>query len=160
MAGIRFSSRLLFHSSFLKYLAGLEDARKGEIMRGTMYINNKSEHKKCHNLIFGAEFEAAKEFIPEEKRDYWKGSFRKVSPDNGLFSDQDTIYDKYIKYAIDLTSDPPWICSILTSSSEEENFLNSSHYKGHGLSTVRIKSDEDAVALLDTYRLQVFSHLF
>jgi hypothetical protein len=89
-------------------------------MMGAMYINNKSEHRKCHNLIFKDEFKKATEFIPEAKQDYWRGSLERVEPNGNLFSTRDNEYDRHIKYAIELTSEDPWSCSVLVSSSEKQ----------------------------------------
>jgi hypothetical protein len=80
-----------------------------------------------------------------------KAAFRPLSEPESILEIGDEI-ERNIKFAIDLASQEPFKTIILTTDEKNGKYKDNSHFRD--ASNISIKSDEDAIALIDFYHQQ------
>ena len=141
MVKIKYESRLLTDMDFLN-----SDFCDKKTLLYLKYIKASSEdHPKQHNVMLDEDYESAKGNLTEEDL---LASFKRIPIPPFLISEKDPI-SKYVRFAIQLTSEKPFRSIILTSPEKHKEFINNPHMSG--ITRVSIKSGKDAQELIGKY---------
>lgn len=153
MVKVDYKYRLLCDKEFLNYVLNLNPELRKEILRTLMLIKSSSlYHTRYHNLILTEEFQDVQlqALITQRGIDIEniKGAIKAVDSPEFINSEADPI-SKNVRYGIYLTNSNPYRTCILTSTKFEEFYKKNEHM--NGVSTVIIKSGDDALLLLRAF---------
>lgn len=147
-------ARLLFDKDFVRWLKKQTNA---SVFRSLMYVNNSSlDHKRGHAIIPKSEYQILLDEKDVNKQTFFEASFVPKDPPEYLKKEMGDTISFMVRYAAYLTNEEPFQVFIMTSPENRELYEKNPHFKD--LKKVSIKSNEDALTIIDDYWEQYKLH--
>lgn len=141
-----FRARILCDSDFIEWL--LKQEKKAVVMKRLMHIKNSKECEGEQNVILDFDFNDAIKLT----KPYWISAAFKQVPEPAFLDGDTDKPSKRIIYSIWLANKPPYMTYIFTCPENKKHYEENKHFKG--MSTVSIKSGDDAVEIINTFYKQ------
>ncbi len=144
MVAVRYSHRLICDGDFCSWLHA--QPSKQTILSRLMHIKASSKDwKKTHNVILKIEADACSGKIELK---YLEAAF-KVMEDPNFLVNYGGRTSKNIVFGIDLTSDVPFKCYLLTSPNKEQEYKNNPH--NQGINNFEVISGQRAINVINSF---------
>jgi hypothetical protein len=144
MPFVVYEARLVFDEEFYEKIIK-EDYK---LLTKLMYINACSKgYKRMSNIMSKKIFLKILMNNITMSRELLRSSFYDIMMEE--LEDIEDEVERTIKYAIHITSEPPYRAIILTSASMVEKYEENPHFKG--IKEINVKGGEDAIELVNSY---------